>query len=40
VPRYVVLETAPLPRLATGKISKRELKERHRDAAERLPRVR
>ena len=40
VPRYVVLEPEPLPRLATGKISKRALKEKYRDAAERLPRVR
>lgn len=40
VPRYVVFEADPLPRLATGKISKRVLKEKYRGAAQSLPRVR
>jgi fatty-acyl-CoA synthase len=40
VPRYLVFEDQPLPRLATGKIAKRLLKERFEDAAERLTRVR
>ena len=40
VPRYLVFEDQPLPRLATGKIAKRLLKERYEDAAERLQRVR
>ena len=40
VPRYVAIEPEPLPRLATGKIAKRELKARYADAHERLPRVR
>lgn len=40
VPRYITIEAEPLPRLATGKIAKRELKARYADAHERLPRVR
>jgi fatty-acyl-CoA synthase len=40
VPRYIAVESKPLPRLATGKIAKRELKARYADAHERLPRVR
>lgn len=40
VPRYVVLSETPLPRLATGKLSKRELKETYRDAHLTLERVR
>ncbi len=40
VPRYVVITDQPLPRLATGKLAKRELKERFADAAKTLPRVR
>jgi fatty-acyl-CoA synthase len=40
VPRYVVIESQPLPRLATGKISKRELKAKYANASETLPRVR
>ena len=40
VPRYIVMADVPLPRLATGKIAKRELKERYSDAALTLPRVR
>jgi fatty-acyl-CoA synthase len=40
VPRYVAVERAPLPRLASGKISKLVLKERYANAAEELPRVR
>ncbi|GLT00976.1 long-chain-fatty-acid--CoA ligase FadD13 [Sphingobium jiangsuense] len=40
VPRYVVLSEAPLPRLATGKISKRDLKLIYRDAHQTLERVR
>ena len=40
VPRYIVMEHNPLPRLATGKLAKRELKDRYANAAETLPRVR
>jgi fatty-acyl-CoA synthase len=40
VPRYVVIEPEPLPRLATGKISKRALKQKYADAPATLPRVR
>ena len=40
VPRYIVVEPQPLPRLATGKLAKRELKARYADAAATLPRVR
>lgn len=40
VPRYVVLEPEPLPRLASGKISKPQLRERHARTAASLPRLR
>lgn len=40
VPRYVAIEAEPLPRMASGKISKVILRERYKDAAERLPKVR
>lgn len=40
VPRYVAVEAAPLPRLATGKISKPLLREKYAEAHLTLPRVR
>jgi fatty-acyl-CoA synthase len=40
VPRYVVVENEPMPRTATGKLSKPTMRERYKDAAETLPRVR
>jgi fatty-acyl-CoA synthase len=40
VPRYVAIEAEPLPRLASGKISKIPLRERYKDAASFLPKVR
>jgi fatty-acyl-CoA synthase len=40
VPRYVVFSPEPLPRLATGKLSKPAVRERYADAHQRLPRVR
>lgn len=40
VPRYVVIESQPLPLLHTGKIAKPALKELYKDAAHRLQRVR
>ena len=40
VPRYVAVETAPLPRLATGKIAKPALREKYADAHLKLKRVR
>lgn len=40
VPRYVALESEPLPRLATGKIAKPALRTKYKDAHETLPRVR
>lgn len=40
VPRYVVVQPGPLPRLATGKISKRDLKQIYSDAHLTLERVR
>ncbi|HTO42328.1 MAG TPA: AMP-binding protein [Rhizomicrobium sp.] len=40
VPRYVVLQREPLPRLLTGKLAKPALKEHYKDAAQRLRRVR
>jgi fatty-acyl-CoA synthase len=40
VPRYVVFMEAPLPRLASGKIAKRELRETYADIPEKHPRVR
>ncbi len=40
VPRYIAIEAEPLPRLATGKISKRALKEKYKDAVLTMDRVR
>ncbi|WP_408590832.1 class I adenylate-forming enzyme family protein [Novosphingobium sp.] len=40
VPRYVAFSPEPLPRLATGKLSKPAVREMYADAHERLPRVR
>jgi len=40
VPRYVVVEDEPLPRLATGKLSKPAVRQKWKDAAASLPRVR
>ncbi|HEX7759761.1 MAG TPA: AMP-binding protein [Caulobacteraceae bacterium] len=40
VPRYVVVEDEPLPRLATGKLSKPAVRLKWKDAAASLPRVR
>jgi fatty-acyl-CoA synthase len=40
VPRYVVIEREPMPRTATGKLSKPTVREKYRDAADTLPRVR
>ncbi|MFC8529917.1 class I adenylate-forming enzyme family protein [Nocardia sp. NPDC057227] len=40
VPRYVVLCAEPLPRMASGKIAKRELREAYTDVPERFSRVR
>ncbi|MBL8265895.1 MAG: hypothetical protein JNL55_05930, partial [Steroidobacter sp.] len=40
VPRYVVIEAAPLPRLPSGKLSKQALRQTYKDAADYLPRVR
>jgi len=40
VPRYVAFESEPLPRLATQKISKPILREKYKDADQRLERVR
>ena len=40
VPRYIVVENQPLPRLATGKIAKMQLRETYRDADKTLPKVR
>jgi fatty-acyl-CoA synthase len=40
VPRYVALESEPLPRLATQKISKPILREKYKDADQLLERVR
>ncbi len=40
VPRYVVFAPEPLPRLATGKIAKKLLKDRYQEAAEEMERVR
>jgi fatty-acyl-CoA synthase len=40
VPRYVVIESEPLPRLPSGKLSKPAIRERYRDAAARLVKVR
>ena len=40
VPRYLALEQEPLPRTPTGKLSKPSMREKYRDAAGTLPRVR
>ena len=40
VPRYVVLRNSPLPRLPSGKIAKRAIRDEYRDLAERFARVR
>lgn len=40
VPRYVAIEADPLPRLATGKLSKPELREKYKNAHETLSKVR
>jgi fatty-acyl-CoA synthase len=40
VPRYVVVEDEPLPRLATGKLSKPAVRLKWQAAAADLPRVR
>ncbi len=40
VPRYVVVETEPLPRLATNKLSKPAVRARYKDKIAELPRVR
>ncbi|MDT2006092.1 long-chain fatty acid--CoA ligase [Rhodococcus opacus] len=40
VPRYVILHTGPLPRMASGKINKRDLRATYCDAPQRFPRVR
>jgi fatty-acyl-CoA synthase len=40
VPRYVVVEPEPLPRLATGKLSKPAVRARYKDQIADLPRVR
>lgn len=40
VPRYVAWSTDPLPRLATGKLSKPEIRLRYASAHEHLPKVR
>lgn len=40
VPRYIVVENEPMPRTATGKLSKPTMREKYRNASETLPRVR
>jgi fatty-acyl-CoA synthase len=40
VPRYVVVEPEPLPRLATGKLSKPAVRAKHQDRTSELERVR
>ena len=40
VPRYVVVEREPLPRLATGKLSKPALRQKYKEQFASLPRVR
>lgn len=40
VPRYVVVENEPMPRTATGKLAKPIVREKYKDAAETLTRVR
>ena len=40
VPRYVVFVTEPLPRMASGKIAKRDLREMYRNVPNDYARVR
>ncbi|MBN9792569.1 long-chain fatty acid--CoA ligase [Pseudonocardia sp. TMWB2A] len=40
VPRYVIAHDGPLPRMASGKIAKRDLRAAYADAPARFPRVR
>jgi fatty-acyl-CoA synthase len=40
VPRYVITHDGPLPRMASGKIAKRDLRAVYADAPERFPKVR
>lgn len=40
VPRYVVFEPEPLPRLATGKLAKPAIRQKYKEAVAELPRVR
>jgi fatty-acyl-CoA synthase len=40
VPRYVVLRSEPLPRLPSGKLAKRAIREEYHDVSERYPRAR
>lgn len=40
IPRYVVIRSAPLPRLPSGKIAKRLVRDEYRDVAERFARAR
>ncbi|MEQ3549929.1 AMP-binding protein [Pseudonocardia nematodicida] len=40
VPRYVIAHGGPLPRMASGKIAKRDLRAVYADAPDRFPRVR
>jgi len=40
VPRYVIPHEGPLPRMASGKIAKRELRGVYADARQRFPKVR
>jgi fatty-acyl-CoA synthase len=40
VPRYVAIEREPLPRMASGKISKIMLREKYKDAPSFLPKIR
>lgn len=40
VPRYVAVEVEPLPRLATGKLSKPAVRQKYKDAVADMPRVR
>jgi len=40
VPRYVAIESQPLPRLPSGKLAKPAIRAQYQDAADRLPKVR
>jgi fatty-acyl-CoA synthase len=40
VPRYVIAHDGPLPRMASGKIAKRDLRGVYADAPQRFPKVR